>query len=237
MASIRGRTAWVASALSVILLAGGCTGTEPRQGTEPSASLAALGPLLPMATSEADLTVDRGLAAALDKEFASGEYKDLRSVIVLADGRTAYERYFQSGPTDYHHVFSVTKSVISTLIGIAIADGAISGVDATLAELLPDRAGDMTKSVAGTTLEQLLTMMGGFTDEDPGPTVTDWVADILNKQALDPGSGFAYSSNSVHLVSAILAEATGHAGPGLRPGQAVRPAGDPQHPRRPAEHQ
>ena len=67
----------------------------------------------------------------------------------------------------------------------------------------------MTKAVASTTLEQLLTMMGGFTDQDPGPTVTDWVADILDKQAVDPGSEFTYSSNSAHLVSTILAEATG----------------------------
>ena len=58
-------------------------------------------------------------------------------------------------------------------------------------------------------MEQLLTMMGGFTDEDPGPTATDWVADILGKQTYDPGQYWTYSSSSAHLASAILAEATG----------------------------
>ncbi len=210
---IRHRTAGAAAALVLILLAGGCTGAALPEVTEPSASPVALGPLLPPATSEPELTVDRGLATALDKEFASAEYKDLRSVIVLAQGRTAYERYFQSGPSDYHHIFSVTKSVISTLIGIAIADGTIRGVDATLAELLPDRAGDMTETVAKTTLEQLLTMMGGFNDDDPEPilgdTATDWVADILTKQTFDPGDTWYYSSNSAHLAAAVLTEATG----------------------------
>ena len=178
------RRTTVASALALILLAGGCSGTVPKQDTEQSlvmsASPGTLESLLPPATSDADLTVDRGLAAALDEEFASGEYEDLRSVIALADGRTAYERYFQSAPSEYHHVYSVTKSVLSTLVGIAIADGAIPGVSATLAELLPDKAKDIPKSVANTTLEQLLTMMAGFTSQVPGPTVTDWVADIAS---------------------------------------------------------
>ncbi|MGB7982685.1 MAG: serine hydrolase [Candidatus Nanopelagicales bacterium] len=213
MTALMCRRTTVASALALILLAGGCSGTAPKQSTEPSlvmsASPGTLQSVLPPADSEADLTVDRGVAAALDEEFASGEYADLRSVIVLADGRTAYERYFQSAPSDYHHVYSVTKSVLSTLVGIAIADGAIPGVSATLAELLPDKSEDMTKSVANTTLEQLLTMMAGFTSQVPGPTVTDWVADILEQGALEPGSNWSYSDNGAHLVSAVLAEATG----------------------------
>jgi CubicO group peptidase (beta-lactamase class C family) len=210
IARIRRRTTWGACALAVVLLGAGCTGTTSPPGVEPSASPAVVAPLLPAASSQADGTVDRDLAAVLDKEFADSDYRDLRSVVVLVDGRTAYERYFQSVASDYHQVFSVTKSVISTLIGIAIADGAIAGVDATLAELLPDKAGGMTKSVAGITLEQLLTMMGGFNSDSPGPAATDWVADILDtKQALDPGRDWFYSDNGVHLLAAALAEATG----------------------------
>ena len=207
------RAPWLAGSFALLLFAGGCTATAQPQVAAPaaavSASPAALGPQLPYASSEADLSVDRGLAAALDKEFASAQYKDLRSVIVLAHGRTAYERYFKSGATDYHQVFSVTKSVISTLIGIAIADRAIPSVDATIAELLPDHAEHMTKAVAKTTLKQLLTMKGGFNDDDPEPTATNWVADILDKQTWDPGSQWYYSNNSAHLAAAVLAEATG----------------------------
>lgn len=208
--TLASRAAWVASALALALLAGGCTATSAPEGTEPSASQATLAPLLPPAASQADLSVDQGLAAALDEEFASDKYyAGLRSVIVLAQGRTVYERYFGSAATDYHQIYSVTKSVISTLIGIAISEGAISSVEATLAELLPDYAKDMTPAVARTTLDQLLTMMGGFTDEDPEPTATDWVADILGKQTDEPGEYWTYSSNSAHLASAILVEATG----------------------------
>ena len=207
------RAPWLAGSFALLLFAGGCTATAPPQVAAPaaavSASPAALGPPLPYASSEADLTVDQGLAAALDKEFASAQYKDLRSVIVLAHGRTAYERYFKSGSSDYHQVFSVTKSVISTLIGIAIAERAIPSVDATLAELLPDHAEQMTKAVAKTTLKQLLTMKGGFNTDDPEAAAPNWVADILDKQVWDPGTHWYYSNNSAHLAAAVLAEATG----------------------------
>jgi CubicO group peptidase (beta-lactamase class C family) len=143
----------------------------------------------------------------LDEEFASNDYAGLVSVIVLADGRTVYERYDDSAATDHHHVWSVTKSIISTLVGIAIGEGKIAGVDATLAQLLPEHAEDMAPGVAGTTLEQLLTMTAGLADDLP--ETDDPVASILREQAVDPGTKFSYTNNSAHLVAAILVEATG----------------------------
>lgn len=192
----------------VVVLVAGCTGTTtPPGGPASSASATALDPLLPAATSEADLAVDQHLAAALDQEFASDAYRGLASVIVLADGRTAYERYFDSAATDHHHVWSITKSIISTLVGIAIGEGRIPGVDTTLAELLPDHAGDMTPGVAGISLEQLLTMTAGIATDLPTPD--DAVASILGKQASEQGTAFSYANNSAHLIAAILVEATG----------------------------
>lgn len=208
MSDHRVRAVRIGAVLAVVLLAGGCTGTTtPPDGAASSASTSAPAPLLPAATSEADLAVDQQLAAALDQEFASDDYAGLASVIVLADGRTAYERYYDSVATDHHHVWSVTKSIISTLVGIAIGEGKLPGVDATLAQLLPDHAEDMTPGVAGITLEQLLTMTAGLADDLPASE--DAVASILTKQAFDPGTGFSYANNSAHLVAAILVEATG----------------------------
>ena len=209
MSDHRVRAVRIGAVLAVVLLAVGCTGTTtpPDGGAASEASPTALAPLLPTATSEADLAVDQQLAAALDHEFASDEYTGLASVIVLADGRTAYERYYGSVATHHHHVWSVTKSIISTLVGIAIGEGKIPGVDATLAQLLPDHAEEMTPGVAGITLEQLLTMTAGLADDLPSSD--DAVASILTKQALAPGTEFSYANNGAHLVAAILVEATG----------------------------
>ncbi|MET0887954.1 MAG: serine hydrolase [Mycetocola sp.] len=203
----RVRAVRIGAVLAVVLLAGGCSGTTPPDGAASSASPTALAPLLPAATSEADLAVDQRLASALDREFASDDYAGLASVIVLAEGRTAYERYYDSVATDHHHVWSVTKSIISTLVGIAIGEGKIPGIDATLAQLLPDHAEEMAPGVAGITLEQLLTMTAGLGDDLPSSD--DVVASILRKQVFDPGTEFSYANNSAHLVAAIIVKATG----------------------------
>ena len=197
----------VGAVLAVSLLVGGCTGTPPPPDANVSGSPTAFARLLPAATTEGERAVDQRLAAALDREFASDDYAGLASVLVLADGRTAYERYYHSASTDHHHVWSVTKSIISTLVGIAIGEGRIPGVDATLAQLLPDHADGMTPALAGTTLEQLLTMTAGLAEDLPEGD--DAVASILRQQTTDPGTEFSYTNNSAHLVAAILVEATG----------------------------
>jgi CubicO group peptidase (beta-lactamase class C family) len=140
---------------------------------------------------------------------------DVRAVIVVADDRTIVEEYSDATAEDYRSVFSVTKSVVSTLVGIAVDEGLLA-LDQTLVDLLPAYAATMTPDVAGTTLEQLLTMTGGFRDTWSGPSVVDepvpppdWIAYDLQSAVRPPGQRFAYSDPGVDLVPAILAEATG----------------------------
>ena len=138
---------------------------------------------------------------------------DVRAVIVAVGGRKVFERYASSAPEDYHHVFSVTKSVVSTLVGIAVDEGLLR-LDQTLAELLPAYTGAMNAQVGATTLAQLLTMTGGFQDtravdaSDFTPT-SDWVALCLQGAVAPPGQEFAYSDAGAHVVGAILVQATG----------------------------
>jgi CubicO group peptidase (beta-lactamase class C family) len=64
-------------------------------------------------------------------------------------------------------VWSVTKSVVSTLIGLAIADGILTSLDQTLAELMPQHRHAMSTAVAGVTLRQLMSMSAGFAADPP----------------------------------------------------------------------
>ncbi|HEX6888014.1 MAG TPA: serine hydrolase [Candidatus Nanopelagicales bacterium] len=196
----------------------GCTGSNspsaPRASDDISAAgAAALPPLLPAAASPAARATDAALAQALDAELAKPQYEGLRSVIVLAHGRTAYERYFDSRPTDRHQVWSVTKSVIGTLIGIALAQGHLSSLDATLDTLLPAYADRMSPGQADVTLERLLTMSGGFISNPPGMDGQaghdDWIASLLEYSPEKPRNAFSYSNATSHLLAAILEEATG----------------------------
>jgi CubicO group peptidase (beta-lactamase class C family) len=138
---------------------------------------------------------------------------DVRAVIVAAGGRTVFETYPNGGPEDYHNVFSVTKSVASTLVGIAVDEGLLR-LDQTLAELLPDHGDAMDLVVRATTLEQLLTMTGGFPDSrvvdaSAFTPTSDWVALCLQSAVAPPGRQFAYSDVGAHLVGAVLVQATG----------------------------
>ncbi len=76
-------------------------------------------------------------------------HDQLRALVVGVGDRTVVEKYYDGSTADsVWDVESVTKSIVSTLVGIAIAEGKISGVDATLAELLPDSAAGMSRAGA-----------------------------------------------------------------------------------------
>jgi CubicO group peptidase (beta-lactamase class C family) len=150
------------------------------------------------------------ITAYLERE----QLPDVRAVIVVVDGRTVVEEYHDSTPEDYRGVFSVTKSVVSTLVGIAVGEGLLD-LDQPLAELLPAYAETMNPDVARTTLEELLTMTGGFPEtwfvpaDDGSAPPPDWVASDLQSAVRPPGQGFAYSDPGADLVAAVVAEATG----------------------------
>ena len=139
--------------------------------------------------------------------------KAVRAVLVTVDGETVLSYYRNRRPTDYAHVYSVTKSVMSILVGIAIDEGRLQ-LNQTLVDLLPEYADQMTDRVKSVTLRQLLTMTsgsyggaggGGFNIESQDP-----IGLILSDSFVtEPGAKFVYTNIGVHLVGAILRRATG----------------------------
>jgi CubicO group peptidase (beta-lactamase class C family) len=129
-----------AAVVAAALWLGGCTDTAAPDGEEP----------------DLEARIEASVAPYVAPE------DPIRAVLAVVDGETVYEQYFDSARDEYRDVFSVTKSVMSTLVGIAVDEGAISGVEATLGDLLPDYADDMSQRVSRTTLRQVLTMTAGF---------------------------------------------------------------------------
>jgi CubicO group peptidase (beta-lactamase class C family) len=154
----------------------------------------------------------------LSDVVAAGEAMPrLHSLLVSHRGQRVLERYFNGhGPEDLANVKSVSKSVLSALVGIAIEQGYLSGIDATLGEYFADvlaQEGDAAKTQI--TLENLLTMQSGLRTTSNGNygawiSSDDWVASAL-RQPLDalPGRQMQYSTGNTHLLSAILTQATG----------------------------
>ncbi len=163
---------------------------------------------------------EQGMDGALLDEAGRrvpAELPDVSALLVVRHGRLVFERYYGGvRPDDPINVRSVTKSVTSALIGIALAEGDLDGLDQPIGELIPDRippeADPLTPSI---TLEQLLTMTSGLawdagSDYQRLIASDDWVDLTLGLPvAYEPGTVFAYNSGGSHLLSVILAEATG----------------------------
>jgi CubicO group peptidase (beta-lactamase class C family) len=202
------RLARTCVAAAVIAAAAGCSGGSPTaptaSGPTPPATSVSAHPVVPA-------EVEKRVEAFLDVGFA---FDQVRAILVSVDGRPVFERYYHSSAATTGNVFSVTKSVMSMLIGIAIDERKLRGVDQTLAELLPAHAATMPAAVKAVTLRQVLTMTAGLPPDPPDlpafVTSSDWVAAILAEGTQQPaGQGFAYSSAGSHLLSAILRQATG----------------------------
>ena len=158
------------------------------------------------------------LEAEIEKAISTGPatLDNVRAVLVSVDGETKIAHYRHGFTEDDHgHVWSVTKSVVSVLIGIAIGEGLIANVDQPLAELLPDHRQAMSDDTANVTLRHLMTMSGGFNDHMPvGPQWEksaepggNYVDLLLERHQDPPGTNFFYSNPSAHLAAAVLAAA------------------------------
>jgi CubicO group peptidase (beta-lactamase class C family) len=168
----------------------------------------------PHATSSGASTAADPLPAAIADVINSYTTTgNVRAVIVNVNGRTRFERYYSSSAAESRNIYSATKSVTSTLVGIAIGEGRLR-LDERLSQMLPRYAAEMKPSVARVTLRQLLTMTGGFPDtsnldETGWLTSPDWVRYILKHQDFAPGDAWRYSDYGAHLLSPILVQATG----------------------------
>ncbi|MCO1659808.1 serine hydrolase domain-containing protein [Pseudonocardia humida] len=142
----------------------------------------------------------------------TGRHDRVRAVIVDVGGQ---RRFVRGEPASRGAARSVTKSVMATLIGIAVDRGQIRGVDQTLGELLPEHAATMPAPLRAATLRQVLTMTAGIAGDDTlaarrPASSEDWVAHALALTPRSPpGDRFAYSTAGSHLLSAVLTRATG----------------------------
>src|SRR6202047_4183659 len=183
-------------------------------------------------------TVETGLSDArlrsLDAAIRSGEFKKIGSILIARHGKLAYEGYFDGNAATLRDTRSATKSITDVLIGIAIDEHKLSGVDAKVMALLPERARriqnpDPRKSAI--TVEDFLTMSSPLECDDWNDAsrgneermylVEDWTQFILDlpirgrmhagEQVEAPPYGryFSYCTGGVFTLSEVLEKVTG----------------------------
>jgi CubicO group peptidase (beta-lactamase class C family) len=151
-----------------------------------------------------------------------GTLNDFDSVLVTRHGRIVLEATwapFQAGLR--HNIYSSTKAVVSTLVGMAVGDGLLDSIDRKMVDLLADRTiANLDDAKKAITVRHLLDMTSGL-GWDEGLTDTyesvmamirspDWQQFVLDQpMATAPGARFYYSSGSSHLLSAIVSKVTG----------------------------
>jgi CubicO group peptidase (beta-lactamase class C family) len=139
----------------------------------------------------------------------------LRSLLIAVDDHLVEERYFH-GTTAARtaNIKSASKSIIATLVGIAIDRGHIRSPQEPIARYFPEYVqGNPVKGAI--TVEDLLTMRSGLettSNRNYGRWVQspNWVRHVLDRPVVDaPGGQMIYSTGTTHLLSAILTKATG----------------------------
>ncbi len=206
----------VACAAVVTAPAGGCNKRTP---TTPSVT-ANHAPVVtddgwPVSTAQA-----QGLdAARLDDVYrAAGQLGNLLGLVVVKNGFLVGEQYFnEGGRTRAGPTASVTKSLLSALVGVSLRDRILTSLDQRMAQFFPEidwQQVDPRKCTI--TIGQLLQMRSGYPwEERSGDLAT--VAWAPNKiplieripLAADPGTEFGYSNLGAHLLGIVVSRASG----------------------------
>jgi CubicO group peptidase (beta-lactamase class C family) len=194
--------------------------------------------------------MDAARLSALDSSLAD-EHGNIDGMLVIRNGSVVYEQHY---PRDYdamnegrgqtpglynyydpewhpyyqrgelHTMQSVTKSVTSALIGIAIGRGEIAGLHVPVLDFLEDyEIANVDEWKRSMTLHDLLTMRAGIKwDEDSVPYTdpenscagmensSDWIQFVADQPMSDePGTVFVYNSGASELLSLIIKKSTG----------------------------
>jgi len=156
----------------------------------------------------------------------------LNSVLIIRHGYLVTEAYFPPyQASTKHDMFSITKSIISALVGIALQQGSLQDVDQKALDFFPDRTvAESDERKQAITLKHLLTMTSGLRlnseDSQKLSAGGDLVQATLDRpMATKPGARWYYDSGGTHLLSAILQQATGQSALALAQAQIFQPLG------------
>ncbi|GHA84138.1 6-aminohexanoate-dimer hydrolase [Lysobacter bugurensis] len=141
----------------------------------------------------------------------------LKAVAVSQGGRIVGTRGFRGSTVDSPtNIKSASKTVLSALAGIAIDKGVLQGTEQRVAEVLErDLPANPDPRLRKITVSHLLSMQAGLESTSGvnyGRWVSspNWVRDSLSRPFVaEPGGAMVYSTGTSHLLSAMLARASG----------------------------
>jgi len=187
-----------------------------------------------------DVGLNEARLAELIDIIRSGVYAKVHGVVIVKDGKLVLEEYFSGKSFEAaigdsivgqlthfdrdtpHNLASVTKSVASTLLGIAIDQGLVTGVDTAVYDFFPEHASVRDPAKDLITLHDLLTMTSGLDWDETSYgygdgrndinalfSQTDPVRYILAKDAVDPpGTRWIYNGGGTNILGQVVKKAS-----------------------------
>ena len=173
-----------------------------------------------LADQHEEWLVSKNYNKSYTAKYINQFHEELGSIafIVIQNDSIHYEKYWQGYSGDsMSNSFSMAKSWVSTLIGVAIKEGYIKNVNQKACDFLPDFC---TENKSKITIKHLLTMSSGLNWKEDyynpiGQTAEAYYGNnlkklIMNLKCIDPpGKVFKYHSSCTQLLTFILEKATG----------------------------
>ncbi|MCH8021510.1 serine hydrolase [candidate division KSB1 bacterium] len=158
-------------------------------------------------------------------EIEAGTYGEIHSLLISKDDRLILEKYFNGYEQDQlHRLYSVTKSITSALIGIALSQKKIQSIENRVLDSFTEYANiaNLDSRKNAITIEDLLTMSAGLTWDESSTSYdshandafklgrsSDWMKHMLDlPMKTQPGTEFVYNSGGTMLLSGIIGKAT-----------------------------
>jgi CubicO group peptidase (beta-lactamase class C family) len=184
--------------------------------------------------NSADVQINPARLQAMEAAIKAGEFKKVGSVLIARHGKLVYEAYFDGDSTTLRDTRSATKSITGILIGLAIQEGKLSGVDAGILALLPEhrrRLENPDPRKDKITVEDFLTMSSPLECDDWNDAsrgneermylIEDWAQFILDlpiaghmrigEKSNPPkyGRNFSYCTGGAFTLSEVIQKTTG----------------------------
>ncbi len=163
--------------------------------------------------SRAECPEEVGVSSAEIREFLEDMKEnelEFHSFMVIRNGKVACEIYREPfNPETPHALYSISKSVTATAVGIAVSEGYFT-LDTRLVDVFPEYDSGEDKRLRQVTVRHLITMTAGKNPdvfEDKGKT--DWIESYFKSGWYGEPGTFRYINENIFMLCAIIVRKTG----------------------------
>jgi CubicO group peptidase (beta-lactamase class C family) len=154
------------------------------------------------------VNMDIKLLNDMDNEIKRN-FPHINGILVSRNENLVFERYYDGGNKNtLYPMYSMTKSVMSMLLGKAIEEKIISGTDKNVMDYFTNNHNIIEDvNLKFIKIENLLTMTSGIDTSiiDPNEAYKNWLTTFLSSRfAAKPGEAFNYSDLDAHVLSMIF---------------------------------